>query len=1064
MSVVLITTPLLLKAQWNTNTFENIQVSGLKTADMQSVRTSDGKMWVAFYHENTGNYDMRAQLIDADGYKLLGPDGVLVSNKPSGSAIFVFNACVDNNNNLIIGCQDERTGTMQSVIYKISPAGTHLWSSDGVIVGNGLAPWPAALSNNEIVVAWNGDNTIEMQKFSSSGTAVWANPVSVMVSSSTTTRGQIVANTNNKFTLVYQKRAAGISTTLYAQHFDSNGTPLYAPLQICNQTTSGARYYSISAEADTTYFGYYSSSGMRFNSFAQRINPNGTIPWGMNGSAFNTSVGGGDSYQGETSIGLENGSPFVWSVCTFSDPNQTNYGVYVQKFAKSNGARQFTDQAKVVYAISSNRDTRAGEIAIIDDTPMFATYNTNYKIRATRLNGSGDFAWSPTSVELSSTTAGMGNPKGRYGFSAINGTRCSAFWTEDRGSGDFAYAQGVTIGGLIGLDVATQGSVPASITTGGGTLQMTATIYPASASQAVVWSIVPVTGSASISTSGLVTAISDGTVWAKAVAVQDITLKDSVEITISGQIPVLPDVLTLPATDIGLFAATIHGSVDANNFSSSVSFEWGLTNSYGNTITPAPAVVGGNIPVSVQASLTSLSENTTYHFRCVATNAAGTIYGADEVFTTDCQLPGTISSISGPSTVCAGSAGNIYSVDPIANATLYNWTIPQGATITSGDGTNSITVSFQPSAVSGQFTVFASSGSCYTPTSNPLSVTVLTLPLTPGPILGTQLVCEGEQNVQYSVTPLSGTNTYNWTVPSGVQIISGQGTNIIIVSFNSGAVAGNITVSATNSCGNGPVSAPLFVDVAPLPATPGAISGPTIFCSPATNLVYSVAPVANAYGYVWTVPSGATINSGANTNTITVTFSTNAVSGDILVRGTNGNCLGAQSAPLAVTVNPTPPQPVVSSHGDTLISSSETGNQWYLDGTAIPGATGKKHVAVYAGYYSVQVTLNDCASVFSNSVLILPVGLPEPVKNSGFVIFPNPSNGNFSVEGFASQNDEYNVSILNNLGAIVWRRTALQLSGNYNFVVDANGLKAGSYTVELSNSKTTSRQKLIITR
>ena len=74
----------LASAQWNTNTSVNMLISGLPTADLQSVPTSDGKTWIAYYHENSGNYDMRAQLIDADGYKLLGADGVLVSNLASG--------------------------------------------------------------------------------------------------------------------------------------------------------------------------------------------------------------------------------------------------------------------------------------------------------------------------------------------------------------------------------------------------------------------------------------------------------------------------------------------------------------------------------------------------------------------------------------------------------------------------------------------------------------------------------------------------------------------------------------------------------------------------------------------------------------------------------------------------------------------------------------------------------------------------------------------------------------------------------------------------------------------
>lgn len=86
---------------------------------------------------------------------------------------------------------------------------------------------------------------------------------------------------------------------------------------------------------------------------------------------------------------------------------------------------------------------------------------------------------------------------------------------------------------------------------------------------------------------------------------------------------------------------------------------------------------------------------------------------------------------------------------------------------------------------------------------------------------------------------------------------------------------------------------------------PGPISGNTSLCQGQTGVAYSVAPVANATSYNWSLPAGATIMSGNNTNAISVDFSPVAVSGNITVYGLN-ICASGSSSQLPVSVNPVP--------------------------------------------------------------------------------------------------------------------------------------------------------------
>jgi len=97
-----------------------------------------------------------------------------------------------------------------------------------------------------------------------------------------------------------------------------------------------------------------------------------------------------------------------------------------------------------------------------------------------------------------------------------------------------------------------------------------------------------------------------------------------------------PTVTTSAATAIGTTTATLNGSLAALGTATSVqvSFEWGLTSTYGNQTSPQPMASTG----SFSAPLSSLSPGTTYHFRAKAVGQ-GTSYGTDITFTTGTPPP-----------------------------------------------------------------------------------------------------------------------------------------------------------------------------------------------------------------------------------------------------------------------------------------------------------------------------------------------------------------------------------------------------------------------------------------
>ena len=301
--------------------------------------------------------------------------------------------------------------------------------------------------------------------------------------------------------------------------------------------------------------------------------------------------------------------------------------------------------------------------------------------------------------------------------------------------------------------------------------------------------------------------------------------------------------------------------------------------------TPNPICVGQNLSLSASATnatswqwtgpngFTSTQQNPTINnittaqagtYSVVASNICGST-SPENITVTVNSPPSAPGSISGNTSVCNGQ-NQTYSISPVSGATSYTWSVPTGSTIVSGQGTTSIQVTI--GANSGNISVYASN-SCGNSSNTSLPITVNTIPSAPGPISGTTSVCQG-QTYTYSISPVSGATSYTWNVPTGSTIVSGQGTTSIQVTI--GANSGNISVYASNSCGNS-TNTNLSISVTYLPGNAGVISGNTSVTA-GNNYTYSISPVSGATSYTWSVPNGATIVSGQGTTSITVNFPT----------------------------------------------------------------------------------------------------------------------------------------------------------------------------------------------
>ncbi len=96
----------------------------------------------------------------------------------------------------------------------------------------------------------------------------------------------------------------------------------------------------------------------------------------------------------------------------------------------------------------------------------------------------------------------------------------------------------------------------------------------------------------------------------------------------------VPQVTTLAASSVTSTSATLNGTVNANNASTTASFNLGTLATYGTNVAAVPSTVTGSTTTAVTAGLIGLTPGTTYHFRVKGVNVNGTRNGGDLTFAT----------------------------------------------------------------------------------------------------------------------------------------------------------------------------------------------------------------------------------------------------------------------------------------------------------------------------------------------------------------------------------------------------------------------------------------------
>lgn len=383
-----------------------------------------------------------------------------------------------------------------------------------------------------------------------------------------------------------------------------------------------------------------------------------------------------------------------------------------------------------------------------------------------------------------------------------------------------------------------------------------------------------------------------------------------------------------------------------------------------------------------------------------------------------------------PAPAITGAGGVAATTQPCANTTAtyttaqvagnsYTWSVPVNGTILSGQGTNTIVVSWTPAPVWPNVTTtsvsvtetiadalpLASTGTVTTATT---SIAVKPIPPVTT-ITGSTVICATNlsnnpqtiNNATYTCTvPAntgtgftgSGTLSPTWTVTGGT-IISGQNTATITVQWDnasSAPVTGSVSClhSSTFGCTS---TGSLNVTVNPL--TTPRVTGPTAICARSAGDYITTAVTGNTY--IWTVSANGTIVSGQNTNRLRVLWNTAGV-GTVTVTQSNPLFGCPTQNTMNVTVNALPTASLSVSgktnfcEGGDITICAPIGFDKYVWNT---GETARCIVARTTGAYWCMVTNGNTCTASSDTVRLNVTAAPGPtVAISGPTTFCEGGN------------------------------------------------------------------------
>ncbi len=303
----------LLYAQWSADPLSNTQISNSAGEQVlpKAAVCSNGDLYVAWFSNESGNYNVRLQLLDKVGNELWAPNGILISNHEQMTWLTDWDMVVDTANFAVLTFQDIRTGNNNPVAYRISPEGEMMWGDDGITLSNNAnfepSPKVSATDAGNTVFAWQSEasegSEVHLQKIAADGQTQWGNGITYLSPGIGYTYPYLRPATDDQVFLIWHKQTGPTwapNRGLYVQLLDTEGNFVWEnDLEIYAPVASGP---VISLQLASDYNGgivfawYYNDAGTHFNCKVQYMDANGDLSLPANGAFVSTFMGRNHMY------------------------------------------------------------------------------------------------------------------------------------------------------------------------------------------------------------------------------------------------------------------------------------------------------------------------------------------------------------------------------------------------------------------------------------------------------------------------------------------------------------------------------------------------------------------------------------------------------------------------------------------------------------------------------------------------------------------------------------------------------------------------------------------------